>query len=203
MNMIYSNFFKPLFDFIIGTIALLILLPFFVFILILLLFINNGKPFFIQLRSGKNGRIFKIIKFKTMNDNRDKYGNLLPDSKRITNFGLFLRKTSLDELPQLINVIKGDMSIVGPRPLLVDYLPLYNEFQNKRHKVKPGITGWAQINGRNAISWDEKFKLDVYYVENISFWLDLNIILKTLYKVLGQKNVNNKEGETMELFKGN
>ncbi|MEJ5317858.1 MAG: sugar transferase [Tenuifilum sp.] len=199
----YSNFFKPLFDFIIGTIALLILLPFFVFILILLLFINNGKPFFIQLRSGKNGRIFKIIKFKTMNDNRDKYGNLLPDSKRITNFGLFLRKTSLDELPQLINVIKGDMSIVGPRPLLVDYLPLYNEFQNKRHKVKPGITGWAQINGRNAISWDEKFKLDVYYVENISFWLDLNIILKTLYKVLGQKNVNNKEGETMELFKGN
>lgn len=203
MNMIYSNFFKPLFDFIIGTIALLILLPFFVFILILLLFINNGKPFFIQLRSGKNGRIFKIIKFKTMNDNRDKYGNLLPDSKRITKFGLFLRKTSLDELPQLINVIKGDMSIVGPRPLLVDYLPLYNEFQNKRHKVKPGITGWAQINGRNAISWDEKFKLDVYYVENISFWLDLNIILKTLYKVLGQKNVNNKEGETMELFKGN
>ena len=199
----YINVIKPTFDLIIGLLLFLITLPFIVVIAILLLFINKGKPFFIQNRPGKNDRIFKIIKFKTMNDGRDLAGNLLPDSERITKVGKFIRKTSLDELPQLINVLKGEISLVGPRPLLVDYLQFYNEDQKKRHDVKPGITGWAQVNGRNAISWQEKFRLDVYYVEKISFKFDMKILFLTILKVIESKGVNHQGHVTMKEFNGN
>lgn len=167
-----------------------------------LFFLNNGKPFFIQPRPGKNEKIFKLIKFKTMNDKRDKLGYLLPDEKRLTVVGKFVRKTSLDEIPQLINVIKGDMSLVGPRPLLVEYLPLYNEEQKRRHEVKPGITGWAQVNGRNAISWEEKFKYDVWYVDHLSFILDLKILLLTIKKVFKREGISSTNAATMERFTG-
>lgn len=170
----------------------------------LLLFIsNNGKPLFFQKRPGKNEKIFKVIKFKTMNDKKNNEGNFLPDVERLTKVGQFVRKISLDEIPQLINVIKGDMSLIGPRPLLPEYLPLYNSEQKKRHKVRPGITGWAQVNGRNAISWQQKFKYDVWYVENRSFLLDLKIILLTIKKVFKSEGIN-KEGEaTTVKFTGN
>lgn len=199
----YQHFFKLFFDFILGIILFCVSVPFFIVIVILISVISGGNPFFIQKRSGRNGRIFKIIKFKTMNDRRDEDGNLLPDSERLTTVGAFIRKTSLDELPQIINVIRGDMSFVGPRPLLVEYLPLYNDFQQQRHRVKPGITGWAQVNGRNAISWDEKFKLDVYYVNNISFFLDVKILLLTVKKVFCSEGINSTSEVTMVKFNGN
>jgi len=199
---VYPEIIKPVTDFLIALIAFILLIPVFMIVIIALSFANKGKPFFIQLRPGKNGRIFKIIKFKTMNDNKDADGNLLSDSDRLTGIGKFVRKTSLDEIPQLINVIKGDMSIVGPRPLLVDYLPLYNEFQKRRLEVKPGITGWAQVNGRNAISWDERFELDIWYVDNISFWFDFKIIFLTIKKVLVREGISSNTSATMEKFTG-
>jgi lipopolysaccharide/colanic/teichoic acid biosynthesis glycosyltransferase len=169
---------------------------------ILLAIANNGKPFFFQPRPGKNERIFKVIKFKTMNDRRDKNGELLPDADRLTSVGKFVRKTSLDEIPQLINVIKGDMSLVGPRPLLVDYLPLYNAEQKRRHNVRPGITGWAQVNGRNAISWEKKFQYDVWYVDNISLLLDIKICWMTVQKVIKTEGISSATSATMERFTG-
>lgn len=185
----YVNLFKNIIDFFIAIIGLIILSPFFLIILFILMLINKGSPFFLQKRPGKNRKIFKIIKFKTMNDRKDAFGNLLPMGERITPFGNFLRKTSLDEMPQLLNIIKGDMSIVGPRPLLEQYLPLYTERQNRRHNVKPGITGWAQINGRNQVTWKEKFEMDIWYVENISFKTDISIMLKTAKQVLLRKDI--------------
>lgn len=199
----YINFLKPLLDLIISLFGILILSLVFVLVILVLFFVNNGKVFFIQDRPGKNGRIFKIIKFKTMSDARDEKGNLLPDAERLTFVGRIIRKASLDEMPQLINVLKGDMSLVGPRPLLPEYLPLYNSFQKRRHEVKPGITGWAQINGRNAITWQEKFELDVWYVENVSFWLDVKIIFLTIKKVLFSEGINAEGEATIIAFKGN
>jgi lipopolysaccharide/colanic/teichoic acid biosynthesis glycosyltransferase len=191
------------FDFIIAFISLLVISPVFIVTTIALAIANNGKPFFFQKRPGKNQQIFNVIKFKTMNDKKDKDGNLLPDSERLTTFGRFVRKTSLDEIPQLINVIKGDMSLVGPRPLLPEYLPLYNDFQKRRHEVKPGITGWAQVNGRNAISWQQKFALDVWYVEHQCFTLDLKILFLTVKKVFVSEGINTQGQATTERFKGN
>ncbi|KIO78630.1 hypothetical protein TH53_02475 [Pedobacter lusitanus] len=199
----YKLFFKQTLDIIIALVGLVILFPVFIIVLLLLYFANNGKPFFFQVRPGKNGNLFKIIKFKTMNDKRGSDGVLLPDSARLTAVGAFVRMTSLDELPQLLNVIKGDMSLVGPRPLLPEYLPLYSKEQNRRHEVRPGITGWAQVNGRNAISWTEKFTLDVWYVNNLSFWLDLKIILLTIKKVIVKEGISSDTSATMEKFTGN
>lgn len=200
--MIYSRFFKRVIDFLASLVALSVLSPIILILTILLALANNGKPFFFQKRPGKNEKIFTIIKFKTMNDKKDGHGNLLPDMERITKVGKFVRGASLDELLQLVNVLKGDMSIVGPRPLLVDYLPLYNEEQAKRHNVRPGITGWAQVNGRNAISWEEKFKLDVWYVNNISFATDVKILVKTVQKVVQRDGISASEEQTMERFMG-
>lgn len=190
-------------DFLLALTAVLILLPVFLFISIFLFIANDGKPFFVQKRPGKHGNIFSIIKFKTMNDRKDSAGNLLPDADRLTKIGRFVRKTSLDEMPQLINVLKGDMSFVGPRPLLPEYLPLYSTQQARRHEVKPGITGWAQVNGRNAISWQQKFEYDVWYVDNQSFMLDLKIIIFTAKKVFKSEGVSAAGSETMPVFKGN
>lgn len=198
----YKNFIKRLFDFIIALVGLICLSPIFIVVTIGLYFANQGKPFFFQERPGLNEKIFKIIKFKTMNDKRDADGKLLPDVDRLTPIGSFVRKTSLDEIPQLINVLKGDMSIIGPRPLRTYYLPLYNEEQKRRHEVRPGITGWAQVNGRNAISWTKKFELDVEYVDNISFWFDIKILYLTILKVIKQEGINQKEDVTMEPFNG-
>lgn len=198
----YKSTVKQFFDILSALIGLILLSPVFIVITVFLFFANDGKPFFFQLRPGKNGKIFKIVKFKTMNDKKDKDGNLLPDAERLTKVGAFVRKTSLDEIPQLINVLIGDMSIVGPRPLLTNYLHLYNEFQNRRHEVKPGITGWAQVNGRNAISWDQKFAYDVWYVDNISFTLDVKILLKTIIKVIKSDGINSADAATIEPFDG-
>jgi lipopolysaccharide/colanic/teichoic acid biosynthesis glycosyltransferase len=194
--------FKRIFDLILSAFAFGILFPFFFLITILLTLCNQGKPFFFQKRSGKNERLFSIIKFKTMNDKKDAQGNLLSDAERLTALGKFVRKTSLDEIPQLLNVLMGDMSIIGPRPLLPEYLPLYNNFQKRRHEVKPGITGWAQVNGRNAICWEEKFKLDVWYVDNQSFWLDLKIIGMTFLKVIKAEGISASNNVTIEKFGG-
>lgn len=199
----YKTFFKRILDLSLSLVGFIVLFPIFIFITILLFFSNNGKPFFYQNRPGKNENIFAIIKFKSMNDKKDTLGNLLPFDKRITKVGNFIRKYSLDEIPQLINVIKGDMSIVGPRPLLVEYLPLYNNEQRKRHEVKPGITGWAQVNGRNTISWEQKFALDTWYVNNQSFLIDLKIILLTIKRVIKKEGVNNSDNLNMPLFTGN
>lgn len=199
----YQSLVKPLLDFITALIGLVLLSPLFLLVTILLFVANSGKPFFTQQRPGKNGKIFRIIKFKTMNDAKDKAGHLLPDEQRLTGIGKFVRKTSLDEIPQLLNVIKGDMSIVGPRPLLTHYLHLYSDFQNRRHEVKPGITGWAQVNGRNAISWDKKFELDVWYVNHVSFILDLKILFKTVLKVIKSDGINAADAATIEPFNGN
>lgn len=188
--MLYKFFLKRLLDLVTSIIVFILLSPVFLAVMILLSIANKGSPFFFQQRPGKNERIFKIIKFKTMNNAKDSAGNLLPDAERLTKVGSFIRKTSIDEIPQLINVIKGDMSLIGPRPLLVSYLDLYDEFEKKRHQVRPGITGWAQVNGRNAIDWGTKFKLDVYYVENISLWLDVKIALKTIKNVLISKDIS-------------
>jgi len=201
--MVYQNFFKPLLDFIISLLAFIILSPVFLIIVLILLIANRGKSFFFQKRPGKNGKIFKVMKFKTMNDKRYKNGDLLPDEKRLTVMGEFIRKTSLDEIPQLLNVIKGDMSLIGPRPLLVEYLPLYSEIQKRRHEVKPGITGWAQVNGRNTISWEKKFDMDVWYVDHVSFLLDLKIFLLTIKKVFKSEGINSATAATMEPFTGN
>ena len=198
----YKNGIKNILDLLTALIALVALSPLFIGIVVILGISNNGKPFFVQKRPGKNGRLFKILKFKTMNDKKGPDGQLLSDHERMTKIGKFIRKTSLDEIPQLLNVIRGDMSIVGPRPLLVSYLPLYNEEQARRHDVKPGITGWAQINGRNAISWEDKFKYDVWYVRNISFLTDLKILWKTVGKVFNSEGVSASEEVTMELFRG-
>lgn len=198
----YKLLVKPLFDFLLSVIGLVILFPLFFVITILLFFANNGKPFFFQSRPGKNGKIFKIVKFKTMNDKKDVHGKLLPDAQRLTAVGKFVRKTSIDELPQLINVVKGDMSLIGPRPLLTHYLHLYNDFQNRRHEIKPGITGWAQVNGRNAISWDKKFEYDVWYIDNMSFLLDIKIIFKTILKVFKRDGINTANAATTEPFNG-
>lgn len=199
----YKHFIKPFFDCLSAAIGLVLLSPLFILVTLFLAFANDGKPFFFQLRPGKNGKIFKIVKFKTMNDKKDANGKLLPDAERLTKIGAFVRRTSLDEIPQLINVVKGDMSIIGPRPLLTHYLHLYNDFQNRRHEVKPGITGWAQVNGRNAISWDQKFTYDVWYVDNISFTLDVKILLKTVIKVIKSDGINAADAATIEPFDGN
>lgn len=198
----YINYIKGIIDFITALFSLLILSPLLLLVTIGLIMVNNGKPFFFQLRPGKDGKIFKIVKFKTMNDKKDIEGNLLPDTKRLTKIGSLVRKTSLDELPQLFNVLKGEMSLIGPRPLLPEYLPLYSEEQKRRHKVKPGITGWAQVNGRNAISWEDKFKYDVWYVENASFLVDLKILFLTIKKVLVREDISSTTSVTMEKFNG-
>jgi len=199
----YKNYLKRIFDFVVALIGITFLLPIFLIVMIGLFISNNGKPFFFQQRPGRNGKIFKIIKFKTMNDKKDFNGNLLSDAERLTAIGSFVRKTSLDEIPQLINVLKGDMSLIGPRPLLVQYLPLYNEHQARRHDVRPGITGWAQVNGRNAISWNQKFDYDVWYVENISLMLDVKIFFLTAKKVFIREGVSADGHVTIEPFQGN
>ena len=199
----YKSFFKRVIDFVAALIGLLLLSPILLIITIVLYIQNNGKPFFLQERPGKNKKAFNIIKFKSMTDTKDDDGNLLPDNKRITKVGSFVRKTSIDEIPQLINVLKGDMSLVGPRPLLFKYIHLYNNEQLRRHDVKPGITGWAQVNGRNSISWTDKFKLDIYYVDNISLILDLKILVMTMLKVIKKEGVNQSDEMPMKPFNGN
>jgi lipopolysaccharide/colanic/teichoic acid biosynthesis glycosyltransferase len=198
----YKSFFKRVLDFLAAFFGLVVLSPIFLFATVGLFFANQGKPFFFQLRPGKDGVIFKIIKFKTMNDKKDANGNLLSDGERLTPIGSFVRKTSLDEIPQLINVLKGEMSLIGPRPLLVYYLDLYSDFQNRRHDVRPGITGWAQVNGRNAISWDKKFEYDVWYVDHLSFILDVKILFKTALKVIKSEGINAADTATIEPFNG-
>lgn len=200
----YKYSLKRFFDFIISSLFLIILSPL-IFIIYFLLFVFNKSSgaFFIQERPGKNGKVFKLIKFKTMTDERDSEGKLLHDSKRLTRIGKFVRSASLDELPQIINVIKGDMSLIGPRPLLIKYLPLYSPRQARRHEVRPGITGWAQVNGRNAISWQDRFELDVWYVDNVSFRLDMKIIFMTIKKVIKREGISSPTSVTMEAFTGN
>lgn len=185
----YKRYFKRFFDFVISVVGLFILFPIFIIITIMLFLANNGKPFFFQLRPGKDEKIFKIIKFKTMNDKKDSDGNLLPDSKRLTAVGKFVRKTSLDEIPQLINVLKGDMSLIGPRPLLIKYLKYYTEQERVRHTIRPGITGLAQVTGRNLMQWDERLALDVKYVNDIRFTNDCKIIVETIKNVIFSKNI--------------
>lgn len=200
----YLIFFKRLIDFIVVFFILIVIFSVLLFIILGLYFANKGSGiFFLQNRPGKNGKIFKIIKFKTMTDERDINGNLLPDEKRLTKIGRFVRSTSIDELPQLINVLKGDMALVGPRPLLAQYLSLYSKEQMRRHEVRPGITGWAQVNGRNAISWTKKFELDVWYVDHCSFLLDLKIVFLTLKKVFVREGISSDTSATMEPFAGN
>ena len=198
-----SKFFKRLFDIIASASGLIFLSPVFL-ILIYLIRKNLGEPvFFTQERPGKDGKPFKMIKFRSMRDAVDKDGNPLPDSERLTPFGKKLRATSLDELPELWNVLKGEMSLVGPRPLLMSYLPLYNEFQNRRHEMRPGVTGWAQVNGRNALSWDEKFAHDVWYIDNFSFWLDIKILFLTVKKIFVKEGISAEGEATMPYFTGN
>jgi lipopolysaccharide/colanic/teichoic acid biosynthesis glycosyltransferase len=199
----YKNFFKRILDFLISLIALIILSPLIITLIILLMFVNNGKPFFFQKRPGKNEEIFTIIKFKTMRDPKKNESILRNQEERITKVGAFIRKTSLDELLQLVNVLKGDMSIIGPRPLLIDYLPLYNVEQARRHMVKPGITGWAQVNGRTALSWEEKFAHDVWYVDNLSFNNDLRILLKTIQKIFNRESMSSIESASFRGWEGN
>lgn len=200
---LYRNYLKRFFDLTISLIAFCLVLPLFIVVTASLFIANQGRPFFVQQRPGKNGRIFRLVKFKTMNDRKDAAGNLLPDAERLTAMGNFIRKTSLDEIPQLINVIKGEMSLIGPRPLLVEYLPLYNDRQKRRHDVRPGITGWAQVNGRNAIGWKEKFELDEWYVDHVDFRLDCKIVFFTIKKVLKSEGVSQDGHVTMTKFEGN
>ena len=204
VNRIYRRVIKRLFDFSISIIGFIIISPVFLLLWIWLSIANKGAgAFFFQERPGKDEKIFRVIKFKTMNDRKDALGNLLPDAQRLTKIGKFIRSTSLDEIPQLLNVIKGDMSLIGPRPLLVQYLPLYDETQRRRHEVRPGITGWAQVNGRNAISWEQKFAYDVWYVDNVSLSLDIKILIKTILKVFKRDGISSGTSATMEYFKGN
>lgn len=198
----YSLFFKRLIDVTAAVLVLIFFSPLFIGVYLLLM-LSQNSAFFTQDRPGKNGKVFKLIKFKTMSDKRDAQGNLLPDAERLTKVGKWVRSTSLDELPQLINVLKGDMSLIGPRPLLIKYLPLYSETQKRRHEVKPGITGWAQVNGRNAISWNKKFEYDVWYVDHLSFLLDCKIVWKTIKKVIIREGISSDTSVTMEPFKGN
>lgn len=199
----YKHFFKRLFDFFISFIALLLIGWFLIIVAIFLHFANKGAgAFFLQERPGKDAKMFKVIKFKTMTDDRDADGNLLPDEVRLTKVGKFVRSTSIDELPQLVNVLKGDMALIGPRPLLPQYLILYSPEQARRHEVRPGISGWAQCHGRNAISWTEKFKLDVWYVDHCTLWVDLQVIWTTILKVLKRADINEAGQATMELFNG-
>ena len=199
----YRSFIKRLMDVLIVFLGLLVLLPVLLGSAFWLHFANKGAgAFFFQERPGKNGKLFKVIKLKTMTDERDEHGSLLPDEKRLTKVGKFVRSTSMDELPQLINVLKGDMSLIGPRPLLPRYLPLYSKEQARRHEVRPGVTGWAQVNGRNAISWSKKFELDIWYVDHCSFLLDLKIILLTIKKVFVREGINSDDSATMEPFTG-
>lgn len=199
----YRNFFKPLIDFILALVALVIASPVVLVITVLLAIVNGGKPFFLQDRGGKGGTVFKVIKFKTMNDKKDAHGNLLSDAERLTWVGRIVRKLSIDELPQLVNVLKGDMSLIGPRPFIAQYLSIYNERQQRRHEVRPGITGWAQVNGRNTISWTQKLEYDVWYVDNISFGLDVRIVFMTVKKLFQPTDVNQSKGTTAEYFTGN
>ena len=199
----YRHFFKRFFNFSISLIALLCLSPFLLIVIVWLYFANQGGGiFFMQERPGKDSRIFKVIKFKTMTDARDANGTLLPDAQRLTKVGRFVRSTSIDELPQLFNVLKGDMALIGPRPLLIKYLPLYSREQARRHEVRPGITGWAQCHGRNAISWSEKFKLDVWYVDHCSLWIDIKVIFITIKKVVCRADISSSTSATMEPFNG-
>jgi undecaprenyl phosphate N,N'-diacetylbacillosamine 1-phosphate transferase len=200
----YKHFIKRIIDFTLSLIGFIIISPVFIIVWIWLTIANKGAgALFFQERPGKGEKIFKVIKFKTMTDQRDASGNLLPDVDRLTKVGNFVRSTSLDEIPQLINVIKGDMSLIGPRPLLVQYLPLYDDTQRRRHEVRPGITGWAQVNGRNAISWTQKFEYDVWYVDNISLSLDVKILVRTIMKVFKREGISSDTSSTMEVFKGN
>lgn len=185
----YKHFFKRIIDFLFAFFGLLILSPVFLMVVIALAIANKGKPFFFQKRPGRNEKIFKVIKFKSMNDRQDEKGNLLPDKERLTKVGALVRKTSLDEIPQLINVLKGDMSLIGPRPLLIQYLPYYTKREKLRHTVRPGITGWAQVNGRNTVNWDERLEMDVQYVENMSFIKDIKIIIRTVKNVINRKDI--------------
>ena len=199
---LYLRFGKRLIDLFVSFFGLIALSPVLLLISLLLAAANRGSPLFRQPRPGQNGKVFVLIKFKTMNDRRDAAGQLLPDAERLTTLGKFIRKTSLDELPQLWNVLRGHMSLIGPRPLLVEYLPLYTEAQNRRHAVRPGITGWAQVNGRNALSWEEKFAHDIWYVENLSFALDAKIVWMTIVKVLKKEGISSDTSVTMEKFRG-
>ena len=198
----YRKFFKRFFDFLLSLMALLVLSPVLLILILLGAIKMKGNPFFTQLRPGKNEKIFKLIKFRTMTNAKDKDGNLLPDEVRLTKYGKILRSTSLDELPELFNILKGDMSIVGPRPLLVKYLPLYTEEQRHRHDVRPGLTGLAQVNGRNAVSWEDKFQMDVAYVNDITFVKDIKIVLKTVQSVLTREGISSETAATMEEFTG-
>lgn len=199
----YKRYFKTVFDFTVAFLMVMVLSPVFLVVLVLLTINNSGAPFFFQRRPGRKGKIFHVIKFKTMNDAKDQNGQLLPDYKRLTPLGNIIRKTSLDEIPQLLNVIKGDMSLIGPRPLLVEYLDLYSGFQARRNEVMPGITGWAQVNGRNLVNWKERFEMDVWYVENLSFALDIKILFLTVFKVFKSEGVSAASHATMGKFKGN
>ncbi|MCD8101925.1 MAG: sugar transferase [Alistipes sp.] len=199
----YRKYIKRILDLIFSLTLIVFLLPLGIILTIVLSFTNGGNPFFIQERPGLNGKTFRLIKFRSMNNKRDANGKLLPDTERMTRAGTFIRKTSLDELPQLINIFRGEMSFIGPRPLLVSYLPLYNDFQGRRHEVRPGLTGWAQVNGRNTISWEQKFEMDVWYVNNMNFKNDVKILYLSFIKVLGRRDINSSESQTMELFRGN
>ena len=198
----YKNHIKRILDLVVSLFFFIALLPLFLLLIIILLINNRSSPFFFQTRPGRNLKLFKVIKFKTMTDATDKEGNLLPDSARLTAIGGFIRKTSMDEIPQFLNVIKGDMSLIGPRPLLTEYIPLYSQRQLRRHEVRPGITGWAQINGRNLISWTEKFENDLWYIDHLSFALDCKIILKTLGKVFKAEGISSTSNVTVEKFSG-
>lgn len=199
----YSKYIKRILDFILSLFALAVLSPVLLILAVVGTCMMKGNPFFTQKRPGKNERIFKLIKFRTMTNERDENGNLLPDEKRLNGYGRFLRSTSLDELPELVNILVGDMSIVGPRPLLVKYLPLYNDFQKRRHEVRPGLTGLAQVNGRNTSSWEDRFGFDVSYVDNITFVGDIKIIFKTVSKVLKREGISQENNATMQEFTGN
>ena len=198
----YRNFFKRPIDVVLASVLLVLTLPFTLTAAVLLAFANRGKVFFVQERPGRHGKPFRIVKFKTMNDRRGPDGTLLPDAARLTGTGRWVRRTSVDELPQLYNVLRGDISLIGPRPLLTEYLPLYNETQRRRHEVRPGITGWAQVNGRNLISWEKKFEYDVHYVEHLSFALDAKIFLLTILKILKGEGISAENNATMEKFRG-
>lgn len=202
LQMLYIKYGKRIIDFLLSAIGLFVLSPMLLFFSVWLYFVNNGPPFYLHERPGMNGRIFRLIKFKTMNDKRDEHGELLPDAERLTPLGRFMRSLSLDEFPQLINVLKGDMSLIGPRPLLVRYLPLYSARQLRRHEVRPGMTGWAQVSGRNGLSWEEKFECDLWYVEHLSFLLDVKILLMTLFKVVMREGINDVNNEMTKPFSG-
>lgn len=196
----YQRTFKNIFDFVLSLLGLILFLPLLLFVAIFLLFANKGSPFFLQKRPGRNEKVFLMIKFKTMNDKKDIHGALLPDADRITTVGKIIRSTSIDELPQLINVLKGDMSLIGPRPLMIEYLPYYSDQQRQRHLVKPGITGWAQVNGRNSITWTDRLTMDVWYVDNCSLSLDLKIFFLTIQKVFNSSGISAEGHATMPKF---